>query len=225
MALTLYCHPLSSYCHKVLIALYEHDIAFVPRVIDLGDPDERAELQALWPLCKFPLLHDDVRQLNLPEATIIIEYLDHHFPGHNRLLPHEFDDAIEARLWDRVFDNYVQGPVQEIVGNHLRGTKDDLSAAHARLDVTYHLLDARLGARTWIAGTGFSLADCAAAPALFYACTLQPFPPECTALQRYFDRLMQRPSVQRVIAEARPWFHLYPFKDAIAQRFLQDDSV
>lgn len=219
MALTLYYHPLSSFCHKVLIALYEHGAAFTPRVINLGDAASRAELQAVWPLIKFPVLRDHGRARDVAESSIIIEYLDHYHAGPHQLIGSAIDTALDVRLWDRVFDNHVQGPIQQIVLDRIRAAGADMAPQRAALLVAYGMIEARLAGREWIAGAAFSMADCAAAPALFYAVTLQPFPADCVNLQAYFERLMARPSVQRVISEARPYFAMYPFADDIAQRF------
>jgi glutathione S-transferase len=221
MSLTLYYHPLASFCHKVLIALYENATEFEKRVIDLADAADRAELQALWPIGKFPVIRDHARQCDLPESTIIIEYLDRFYPGEQPLIPGDWETSLEVRLWDRFFDNYLQGPIQQIVGDHLRGAKGDLTKEHATLKTAYDMLDRRMASRIWVAGQDFSMADCAAAPALFYASTLQPFADEFSHLSAYFDRLIQRPSFQRVIDEARPCFSLYPFADAIPMRFRQ----
>ena len=219
MSLTLYYHPLASFCHKVLIALYENGTAFERRVIDLSNDADRAELQALWPFGKFPVIRDHARQSDVPEATVIIEYLDRFFPGEHALIPGDWDDALEVRLWDRFFDHYVQAPMQEIVGDGLRGANGDVSASRATLETAYGMIDRRMASRTWMAGAGFSMADCAAAPALFYASTLHPFAPEFGHLHSYFDRLTDRPSFQRVIEEAKPYFSLYPFADRIPKRF------
>lgn len=219
--LTLYYHPLASYCWKALIALYEHGTAFEKRFVDLGDAAQRAELSALWPLGKFPVLRDGERVV--AESSIIVEYLDHHLPGGAALIPRAFEAALAARLWDRVFDHYVQTPMQEIVLDRLRGGGGDLSRAHATLTTAYQLVEAQLASSAasspWIAGEAFSLADCAAAPALFYAVTLQPFPAGCARLAAYFERLVERPSVRRTLDEARPYFKDYPFASAIAARF------
>jgi glutathione S-transferase len=222
MSLTLYYHPLSSYCHKVLIALYESGTEFTARLINLGDADDRKELQALWPICKFPVIRDDARQCEVAEASIIIEYLDHHFRGQHPLIPPEWEAALRVRLWDRIFDNYVHGPVQEIVNDKLRGSQGDMSAARSRLLTAYRMVDRQAAADMWICGSEFSLADCAAAPALFYAGTLQEFPQECGQLIAYFERLADRPSFQRVLHEAKPHFSLYPFAQAIPERFRQE---
>jgi glutathione S-transferase len=220
MDLTLYYHPLASYCHKVLIALYENETPFEGRVIDLADAGQRAELQALWPLAKFPVIRDHARKRDLAETSVIIEYLDRHFPGKRAMIPADLDLALEVRFWDRIFDNYVQEPMQAIVGDHMRKAGGDMSGPRATLATAYGMADQQLESRTWIAGEAFSLADCAAAPALFYAGTVHPFPGRCTHLTGYFDRLVQRPSVKRVLEEAKPYFPLYPFNSAIPKRFL-----
>jgi glutathione S-transferase len=218
MRLTLYYHPLASYCHKALIALYEHGLEFERRIIDLGNAAERAELCALWPVGKFPVIRDHDRQRDVAESSIIIEYLDLHGGG-RPLIPRDPSAALEARLWDRVCDNYVQGPMQEIVRDRLTGGQGDLAAARGLLATAYGMLQRQLRSGPWLAGADFSLADCAAAPALFYASTLVPFESGQDGLRRYFERLTARPSVRRVIDEAAPYFHLYPFAEAIPARF------
>ena len=219
MPLTLYYHPLSSYCHKVLVALYEQAIEFEKKIIDLTSEADRSVLQALWPPCKFPVIRDHARQRNLAESSVIIEYLDHFHAGRHPLIPADWDTALEVRLWDRFFDLHVQTPMQQIVADRLRGTHGDLTRERAALMTAYGMLERQLAGRTWVASPDFSLADCAACPALFYASTLLPFPTDYRHLQGYFERLTQRPSFQRVIDEARPYFSLYPFAEAIAQRF------
>lgn len=219
MSLTLYYHPLASYCHKVLIALYENAIEFERRIINLADDADRAELQALWPIGKFPVIRDPAHQRTLPEATVIIEYLDRLYPGEHQLIPGDWDTALDVRLWDRFFDNYIHQPMQQIVGDRLRGANGDLTRERSMLETAYAMLDRQMTSRTWVASPDFSMADCAAAPALFYASTLQPFSDDHRHLSAYFDRLTQRPSVQRVIDEARPYFSLYPFAQDIPERF------
>ncbi|TAG81923.1 MAG: glutathione S-transferase family protein [Burkholderiales bacterium] len=219
MSITLYYHPLSSFCHKVLIALYENNVAFVPRIIDFRDEVGQAELQVIWPFNKFPVIRDEGRQRDVAESSIIIEYLDHYFAGTHTLIPADWETALDVRFWDRVFDNYVQRPLQAIVADRIKGANADLSAEYATLKTAYGLIDRRMASKVWISGQHFSLADCAAAPALFYSSTLQPFPAECEHLRAYFDRLVKRPSVLRVIEEAKPYFSLYPFADRIPQRF------
>src|SRR5260221_6875257 len=153
MALALYFHPLASFCHRVLIALYENETPFIGKVVDLADKDASASFLELWPLGKIPVLHDDDRDRTTPETTIIIEYLDQHYPGARPLLPSEEGQRLQARLWDRFFDLYVQGPVGKVVTDRLRA------------------------------------------------------------------------SVKRTNAEARPYFHLFPYKDSIPTRFLQGEQL
>jgi glutathione S-transferase len=217
MALTLYYHPLSSYCHKVLIALYEHGTEFERRVIDLGDAGERAELCALWPVGKFPVIRD--RDRIVAESSIIIEYLDEEHARSNPLIPRDPKDALKARLWDRVCDNYVHNPMQQIVLDRIMGVNGDLAPARALLATAYGMLDRQLASGPWLVGEDFTLADCAAAPALFYASTLVPFEKPQQNLRSYFERLVARPSIRLVIAEAEPYFEMYPFVEAIPQRF------
>ncbi|KPN91392.1 glutathione S-transferase family protein [Pseudomonas nunensis] len=219
MPLTLYYHPLSSYCHKVLIALYENGHEFEKRIVDLASEADRAELQARWPIGKFPVVHDHTRERDVPESTIIIEYLNRFYPGPQPLVPEDWEAALEVRLWDRFFDLYVQGPMQRIVADRLFSLHGDLTKERALLSTAYHMLERRMASRIWVASEAFSLADCAAVPALFYASTLLPFPNDCGHLSANFERLIQRPSVQRVIEEAKPYFQFYPFAEAIPLRF------
>lgn len=219
MAITLYYHPLASFCHKVLIGLYEHGTAFEKRLIDLGAAADRAELEAIWPIGKFPVIRDHARGRDVPESSTIIEYLDHFYPGDAPLLPPEWEAAHDVRLWDRFFDNHVQGPMQAIVLDRIKGSKGDMARERAALATAYRMIDERLAPRQWIAGDSFSMADCAAAPALFYAATLEPFPAGARHLAAYFERLVARPSVRRVLDEAKPYFPMYPFAEAIPARF------
>ncbi len=136
------------------------------------------------------------------------------------MIPADWDSAQDVRLWDRIFDNYVHGPMQEIVANQMSGTKADMSRSRSTLDIAYNMIDRRMESRIWITGEDFSMADCAAAPSLFYASTLQPFAGEFKHLKAYLDRLTERPSFKRVIEEARPYFSLYPFASAIPKQFL-----
>jgi glutathione S-transferase len=219
MAITLYYHPLASFCHKALIALYEHGIDFEKRLINLGDAADRAELQAIWPIGKFPVIRDHARGRDVPESSIIIEYLDHFYPGAAALLPAQWDAAHDVRLWDRFFDNYVQGPMNAIVLDRITGSRGDMARERAALATAYTMIDERMASRQWIAGQSFSMADCAAAPALFYAATLVPIADGASHLDAYFERLMARPSVRRVLEEAKPYFSMYPFEEAIPARF------
>jgi glutathione S-transferase len=226
MGLTLHYHPLSSFCWKVLIALYENGTPFDARLVDLGDPAARAAFKALWPTAKIPLMEDDGRVV--PETSIMIEHLDRHHPGTVRLLPQEAEERLEARLWDRLFDAYVLLPMQRFIGQQLRpeAERDPRARADAEaaLGMAYDMIEEKLAGRTWAAGKDFTMADCAAAPALFYAVPILPFPAGHVTLAGYFDRLMARPSVRRTVAEARPYFQFYPLAHALAARFLADET-
>lgn len=226
MALTLHYHPLSSYCWKVLIALYETGAPFTASVVNLGDPAARAAFEAMWPTAKIPLLEDGGRFV--PETSIMIEHLDHKHPGKVALLPSDPDARLEVRLWDRLFDLYVMDPMQRYIAQLLRPEAErdvrTLDSSRANLLTAYRMIDAKLGDRTWAAGETFSMADCAAAPSLFYAAIVQPFPPEAVRLAAYFERLMARPSMRRVLAQARPFFQYYPLNRQIPARFLSDDA-
>jgi glutathione S-transferase len=219
MALTLYYHPLSSYCWKALIALYEKGIVFEHRLTNLGVAEDKAELEAVWPIGKFPVIRDSDQGRDLPESSIIIEYLDHRYPGGASLIPGDWDAALDVRLWDRFFDSYVQGPMQKIVADRLKGTGLDLAPERSLLATAYGILESHLKSGTWVCSPGFTMAECSAAPALFYSTTLVQIPVGFTQLTQYFDRLMERPSVARVIGEARPFFQYFPFTEAIPQRF------
>ena len=214
MSLTLHFHPLASYCHKVLIALYENDTPFTPNMVDLGSESERAALLKLWPIGKFPVLRDDARNQTLPEATIIIEYLDRYYPGATQLLPADADRALQTRLRDRFYDLYVHEAMQKIVGDRIRpeGKKDPhgVEEARARLRTCYGMIDQEMATRKWAMGEAFGLADCAAAPALFYANEIMPFGDTLRNVAAYFGRLKARPSYARVLKEAEPYFAMFP---------------
>ena len=214
MSLTLHMHPLSSYCWKVLIALYENDTPFEARLVDLSDPQIVAAFRALWPTTKMPLLCDAAADRTVPETAIIIEYLQAAYPGPVRFIPEDPDAALRVRLLDRLFDLYVHHPLQTIVGDRIRpaGVQDPYGVAHARsqLAMAYDLLETELAGRTWAAGEAFSLADCAAAPALFYANKVAPLTQEHSVVSAYLDRLLNRPSLVRVLQEAEPYFAMFP---------------
>ena len=210
MALTLYSHPFSSYCQKVLIALWENDIPFTYR--HLEEPGAAEERAALWPLGRFPVLVDDGRMI--AESSIIIEHLDLHYPGPVRLLPNDRDAALEVRFMDRFFDNYVMAQMQKPVAEAIRaeGARKDVAMMEARqaLDTAYAWLEARLGGRTWAAGETFSMADCAAAPSLFYADWVHQIGSGFPQLRAYRARLLSRPSFARAVDEARPYRAYFP---------------
>jgi glutathione S-transferase len=213
MSLIYYFHPLSSYCQKVLIALYENDTPFTPRIVNLMDEQERAEFRKLWPVGKFPVLRDEAKDLTLPESTIIIEYLGNHYPGPVDLVPRDPDAATRTRLHDRFYDLHVHDHMQKIVGDRFRPAdkKDSLGVAQAkeRLDTAYHIIDQQMASKTWATGESYSMADCAASPALFYANLVHPFA-AYENLSAYFDRLSARPSFARCVAEAKPYIHMFP---------------
>ncbi|HEX2559467.1 glutathione S-transferase family protein [Phenylobacterium sp.] len=229
MSLVLHLHPLSSYCWKVLIGLYELGAPFEPRMVNLGDADARAAFAALWPTGKIPLLEDVAAGRVIPETSIMLEYVDARSAGPAQLLPEAVSARLDARLWDRLFDNYVMTPMQKIVADRLRpeGAKDPqgVKEARAMLAMAYGMIDARMAGRDWPAGEAFSLADCAAAPALFYASIVEPIPAGLPHLPAYFERLLARPSVARAIDEARPWFQYYPYREDMPARFLEPAEV
>ncbi len=205
----LYAHPFSSYCQKVLIALYENGTPF--DYANLEDPGANEELASLWPLKRFPILVDHDR--TILETTTIIEYLQIHHPGPVCLIP-AGDAGIKPRMLDRVFDNYVMTPIQKIVGNELRpeADRDPHGVIEARrlLDTIYAWLNGQLTGNAWAAGADFTLADCAAAPSLFYADWTHEIPQACGNLRAYRARLLARPSVRRAVDEARPYRSYFP---------------
>lgn len=210
MTLEFFAHPFSSYCQKALIAFYENDVPFTYRMLE--DPGVGDEFAALWPMKRFPILRDDGRVVL--EASVIIEYLQVHHAGPVRLIPDDPDLALEARMLDRVFDNYVMTPQGKFVYDSLRPAdqRDPLGVDEARqmLETSYAWLDQRMQDRTWAIGETFTLADCAAAPSLFYADWTYPIPEACAALKAYRQRLLQRPSFARAVNEARPFRHYFP---------------
>jgi glutathione S-transferase len=224
MTLILHQHPLASFCHKVLIALYESDIPFEAVLVDLGDEAARTAFLQISPLGKMPALRDEARDRTLFETSVIIEYLDRYYPGSPRLLPEDFDAALDVRLWDRFFDLYVQEPMQQIVSERMRpdGSEARADQHRAALGRSYAVIEKKLDATRWVAGQTFTMADCAAAPALFYAETLVPFGNEYPKLATYHERLMQRPSVVRVLQEAMPYFKYYPYRERLPLQFRPD---
>jgi glutathione S-transferase len=214
MSLTLYYHPLSSFCWKTLIALYENGTPFTPQLVDLSNEAERAALLKLWPIGKFPVLRDAAKDRILPESSIIIEYLDAHYPGATRFIPADPKAALQTRLRDRFYDLYVHLPMQKVVGDRLRpeDKKDPhgVDEAKARIASCYGMIDKEVATRTWAMGEVFTIADCAAAPALFYANKVLPFGDKHKNLAAYFERLKSRPSFARVLNEAEPYFKMFP---------------
>lgn len=208
MSLTLYAHPFAAYCWKALIALYENSTPFDYRTVE--DAAGWAELEALWPIKKFPLLRDGASIV--AESSIIVEYLMRHHPGSARMIPENDDAALDVRFLDRFFDSYVMTPMQTLVVDRMRapGERDARGVAEARktLDTAYAWLDKRLAPDAWAAGGAFSLADCSAAPALFYADWVHPI--DFAGVSAYRRRVLGRPSVARVVDEARPYRKLFP---------------
>ncbi len=214
--LKLYYHPLASFCWKALIALYENETVFEPVLVDLGNERSRAEFAAVWPLAKFPVLRDDARDCTVAEATVVIEYLDTHYPGGTRFIPADADAAWRARMWDRFYDHYIHEPMQKIVTDRLRPEDghDSVGVEQARAQVreAYAMANREIANRMWAMGDSFSLVDCAAAPALFYANTILPFGEANARLDAYLKRLAGRPSFARVLREAEPYFHFFPME-------------
>lgn len=214
MSLKLYAHPLASFCWKPLVALYENDTPFAFVTVNLGDAKSRAEFAAVYPPAKFPVLRDEARGQTVAESTTIIEYLDVFHPGPKKMIPADPDLAWQARMWDRFFDNYLQLPMQKIVADTFRpadlSDKAGVAEAHDNLRTAYGHLEAQIAGKTWATGDTFTLADCAAAPALIYADCVTPIGPEHKNVSAYLDRLRTRPSFHRVLKEAEPHFEHFP---------------
>jgi glutathione S-transferase len=214
MTLKLYFHPLSSFCMKALTALYENDTPFEPVIVDLGNEASRAAFLKVWPIGKFPVLRDEARDRTVPESSIIIEYLAKHYPGKSQLVPADEDLARQTRLRDRFFDLYVHVPMQKIVGDRLRpaGKKDPQGVEDAKtlLRTSLGMVDKDMAAKTWVMGESFTVADCAAAPAMFYADQVMPFADSHKNAAAYLNRLTARPSFARALKEAQPYWHMFP---------------
>ena len=214
MSLELYYHPLASYCWKPLIALYEAAIPFEKRLVDLGDPAQRAAFLELTPLGKFPLLRDTESGRCIPESSIVIEYLAQHAPSAARLFPSSAERLLDARAKDRFFDFYVMEPMSKIIDDKLRAETDrdrkGVADAHARLDTAYTVAERFLRDTGWAVGDDFSLADCSAAPSLFYANKVHPLSPSLPRCRAYLERLQARPSFARVLREAEPYMAMFP---------------
>ena len=223
--LTLYLHPLASFCHNVLIGLYENGTPFVPSSVDFSDPGSAAAHIERWPVGKIPVLHDSANNRVVAETSIMIEYLQQHYPGPVQLIPDDAAQQLDVRLWDRFFDLYVSMPMQKIVGDRIRpqGATDPhgVAEAHATLETAYDMIESQLHGRRWIAGGAFSMADCSALPALFFGSIVHPLGDARPQARDYLERLLARPSVQRVLAEAQPYFQYFPYHDAMPRRFLE----
>jgi glutathione S-transferase len=214
MSLKLYFHPLSSFCQKALVALYENDTPFEPEIVDLFDAKSSAAFKAIWPIGRFPVLRDEANDRTVPESSIIIEYLDQHYPGRTRLVPADAELARQMRLQDRFYDLYVNVPMQKVVTDKLRppGKNDPhgVEAARALLLTACDMIEREMAAKTWAMGDAFSMADCAAAPALFYANMVTPLGDTYPNAAAYLGRLMDRPSFARTIKEAQPYLAMVP---------------
>ena len=217
MSLTMHLHPLASFCWKPLIALYENGTPFAAVIVDLGDEQSRAAFLRISPTGKMPALRDDARDRTVLESTIVIEYLAAHYPGPVDLVPADIDLALIVRQADRFYDFYVQAPMQKIVADRLRPQdKIDpfgVEEARAQLRNAYAIIEQDMQSKTWATGEAFTMADCAAAPALFYANKVEPLGDKYPAVKRYHDRLLQRPSVVRAIEEAQPYFKFFPYNN------------
>ncbi len=214
MSLTLYFHPLSSFSQKVLIALYENDTAFDPHIVKFGDDESRKQFLDVWPMGKIPVLVDEARDWMVPEASIIIEYLDQYYPGGTRFVPSDPDRARQMRMRDRFFDLHVNVHMQKIVTDRLRpaGQHDGFGVEESKrqLSTALRLVDEAMGKKPYAIGDEFSMADCAAAPALWYANEVMPFTDTHKNAAAYLRRLMARPSFARALREAEPYLSLFP---------------
>jgi len=214
MSLKLYFHPLSSFCQKALIAFYENDTPFEPHIVDLANEVSNAEFKAIWPIGRFPVLRDEANDRTVPESSIIIEYLAQHYPGKSQLVPADPELAGRTRLQDRFYDLYVNVPMQKIVTDKLRppGKNDPHGVEEAKrlLLTACGMIEQEMATKTWAMGDAFSMADCAAAPALFYVNLTMPLGGTHRNAAAYLGRLMERPSFARALKEAQPYFALFP---------------
>ncbi len=208
--LTLYGHPISSFTWKTLIALYENATPFTSITVD---QDSYADFIAKWPMGKFPILIDDDRKRTVTETSVIIEYLDAYYPGRTRFVPQDIDTALEVRRWDRVFD-HLNVTMSKIVVDNIRpaGQRDPYGVEEAKRIIrgVYGVVETQLGAREFIAGDSFTMADCAAAPALWYGVRNAPLDGAFPRVAAYLERLKARPAFARALKESEPLFHLYP---------------
>ena len=208
----LYAHPFSSYCQKALTALYENGTDFEYRLIDHANAGVMADFEARWPIKRFPILVDGGR--TIVEASIVIEYLGLHHPGPVKLIPDDPAAALEVRMLDRFFDNYISTPQQKIVFDAMRGETDHdpygVAEARRLLERAYAWLDRHMEGRTWAAGEAFTLADCGAGPFLFYADWSHAIDPAFANVRAYRQRLLARPAFARAVDEARPFRKFFP---------------
>lgn len=213
MALKLYYHPLASFCWKALIGLYELDIPFEKRMVDLSNEAERAALERLWPIVKFPVLQDDATGETWPESSIILEHVAGIAPQRG-LLPSDPKRALRCRLHDRIYDAYIHAPMQTMVANRLRAEADrdrvGIEEARRQIERSYAVVENFVGDGPWSLGADFTVADCSAMPALYYGDKVVPLSDRYPKTRAYLARLSERPSVARVLAEAQPYFALFP---------------
>jgi glutathione S-transferase len=216
MSLTLYYHPLSSFCWKTLTALYESKTPFTPLLINFGDQDSAQKLFDVWPMGEFPVLQDTQRNQIIPQSSSVIEYLNLHYAGTSRLIPGDPELALETRRWNDFFDTYIQVHMQKIVADVMRPNekKDPTGVSDARGYITsaYDILESRMKGRTWMVGDTFTMADCSACPALYYGNLVEALGNKYPSVASYLERLKQRPSFARVVEEAQPYFHFFPYK-------------
>ena len=215
MALTLYFHPLSSFCQKALIALYENGTPFTPQKVDLMDEKENSAFKQIWPVGKFPVLRDEKNGKTIPESTSIIEYLARHYPGSVQLVPKNADQALTVRAQDRFYDLNVHLLTQKVITDRLRpaGQNDTFGCGHTRalLQTALGIIDKDMARKTWAAGEAFTMADCAAAPSLFYYnMAVTPLAGSFDNVAAYLDRLVKRPSYARALKEAEPFLKYVP---------------
>ncbi|GAA3997700.1 glutathione S-transferase family protein [Sphingomonas humi] len=207
MTLTLYGHEFSSYTWKALIPLWANDTPFDFRSVE----QHGEEFAALAPFGQFPLLVDDSEVV--AESSLIIEYLDRRHPGPNRWIP-DGDEGLRVRFLDRVFDQRIMDTAQVAVANALRPAdhKDPYGVEQGmkRLRRNYDWLEGQLGEGGWAAGDSFTMADCAAAPALFYADWIEPIGPDRPRLAAYRARLLAHRAVSRAVEQARSFRHYFP---------------
>lgn len=211
MSLVFYGHPFSSYTQKVLMALYENETPFEYRNLDPAFPENGEEHRRLWPIKRFPVLADG--ETPVFESSIVIEYLDIHHRGRTRFLPADPDRALHVRMMDRFFDNYVMGPMQQVVFGRIHGNAEAFKTFEMPNELVtraYAWLDKVMATREWAAGDAISMADCAAAPSLFYADWIEPIPAEYANVRAYRARLLAHPSFARCVEEARPYRHYFP---------------
>lgn len=213
MTLKLYYHPLSSFCWKALIALYENDTPFEKVLVNLGEPESRLAFLKLWPVGQFPAIKDETRGRFVPESSIIVEYLDDHYPGRTRFIPEDRDKARQVRMRDRFFDQHIHIHMQKITGDRIRpeGARDPFGVeqARARLATAIGMIEENIG-EGWVMGEDYTLADVSASPALFYANKIMPLKDAYPKTHAYLERLKTRPSFVRTLTEAEPYFHLFP---------------